>query len=104
MFIAAFITSIVSLLIIVCAPSFAKTYPQNVICLLVFTLAESYLVSCICALYTPASVLNAAVATLAATAGLSLYAYKSKVDFTECLHFMMGNAPPIQPSSGVSSC
>jgi len=47
-----------------------------------FTLAESYMVSFICSLYTPDSVLNAAIATLAATLGLSFYAYKTKSDFT----------------------
>jgi FtsH-binding integral membrane protein len=61
------------------------------------------MVSFICSLYTPESVLNAAVATLAATTGLSLYAYHSKVDFTECMHFMLGTHLLIQPSFGVFS-
>ena len=44
----------------------------------VFTLAESYIVSDICSFYEPESVLNAAIATLGATLGLTLYAVKTK--------------------------
>jgi FtsH-binding integral membrane protein len=101
--ILAAVVSIVSIIVLVCVRGFAKEYPKNMVCLLIFTLAESYMVSCICGLYTAESVLNAAVATLAATVGLSLYAYKSKSDFTECMHFMMGISPFMQVSSGVSS-
>jgi len=47
-----------------------------------FTLFESYLVSYICSIYTPDSVLLAASATLAATVGLTYYAMTTKEDLT----------------------
>ncbi len=37
----------------------------------------------ICSMYTPASVLNAAVATLGATVGLTLFAIYTKSDFSD---------------------
>ncbi len=47
-----------------------------------FTLFESYLVSFVCYLYTPESVLLAASATLAATVGLTYYAMTTREDMT----------------------
>ncbi len=73
----SFVTSIASLLVLVCVRGVATNSPLNVILLSAFTLAESYMVSMICSLYTPASVLNAAIATLGATIGLTLYAVKT---------------------------
>lgn len=55
-----------------------------------FTVCESYMVSMICSLYTPASVLQAATATCAATVGLTAYAIQQRNDFTECKQWMMG--------------
>ncbi len=43
-----------------------------------FTLGESYLVSCICSMYTPESVLLAGVATLGVTLGITYYAMTTK--------------------------
>ena len=57
----------------------------------IFTLAESYLVSSVCAIYTPESVLQAAVVTAAATCGLTWYAWTTKNDFTEFVHYFYGN-------------
>lgn len=59
--------------------------------LAVFTLAESYLVSSICGMYTPESVLLSAVATAAATFGITFYAMVSKSDFTKWLSSFYGN-------------
>ena len=61
----------------------STSYPLNWILFSVFTLSESYLVSFICTLYSSDDVLNAAMATLAATLGLTLYAVKSKKDFSD---------------------
>jgi FtsH-binding integral membrane protein len=47
-----------------------------------FTLGESYLVSMICSMYTPDSVLLAGVATLGITLGITYYAMTTKEDFT----------------------
>jgi protein lifeguard len=79
----ALVVSIISLIVLICVPGMATKSPWNVLLLSVFTLAESYMVSMICSLYTPESVLNAAVATLGATVGLTLYAVKTKSDFSD---------------------
>ena len=57
--------------------------PYNVILLCVFTLAESLLTSIISLYYTPEMILNAALATLAAVLGVTLYAVKSKTDYSD---------------------
>ena len=64
----------------------------------VFTLSESYLVSLICSIYTPESVLLAGVATLAATLGITFYAITSKTDFTNLSHYIYGNFLLMQDS------
>jgi protein lifeguard len=77
--------------------------PANEIMLFGFTLCESYMVSVICSFYTPESVLQAAVATCAATIGLTVYAIRTEADFTECSHWMMGKIVVMQAFSGASS-
>lgn len=56
-----------------------------------FTLCESYLVACICSMYTPMSVLLSTVATLMATLGLTFYAVTTKTDFTAIFSYVKGN-------------
>lgn len=60
----------------------AKKSPVNMGLLGVFTLGESYLVSCVCSMYTPESVLLAGIATLGATLGITFYAMTTDKDFT----------------------
>lgn len=50
--------------------------------LALFTLCESHLVSVTTSLYTPETVFLCALATVAATLGLALYAMTTKADFT----------------------
>lgn len=57
----------------------------------------------ICSMYTPASVLNAAVATLGATVGLTLFAIYTKSDFSDSYSKCYGNYAIIKRSFGVSS-
>ena len=56
----------------------------------IFTFAESYMVSDICGFYTAESILQAAVATAGATFGLTVFAWTTKYDFTEWVHFFYG--------------
>ena len=79
----AFAVSLISLIVLICVGGMSTKSPWNVLLLSLFTLAESYMVSMICSLYTPESVLNAAVATLGATVGLTIYAFKTKSDFSD---------------------
>ena len=81
----------ISLTIFGCFPGMSTNYPLNWILFSIFTLSESYLVSFICTLYDPDVVLNAAMATLAATLGLTLYAIKSKKDFSDSYSKCWGN-------------
>ena len=69
----------------------------------VFTLCESYLVSAITSLYTPESVLMSAVATAAATFGITFHALTTKSDYTEYLHSIYGTFLLIQPLPAVFS-
>jgi FtsH-binding integral membrane protein len=67
-----------------------KKFSTNVALMSVFTLAESYMVSYICAFYTKESVLLSAIATLSSTLGLTFYALTTKKDFTKKFHFFNG--------------
>lgn len=87
----ALVAAMLSLLVLVCVRKASTTSPLNVILISSFTLSEAYMVSMICTLYTPESVLNAAVATLGATIGLTLYAIKTKSDFTDSYSICYGN-------------
>ena len=57
----------------------------------IFTLCESYLVTYVCRIYEPESVLLSAVATLAVTLGLTYYAMTTKEDFTSFAFISKGN-------------
>ena len=59
--------------------------------------------SFICSMYTPESVLNAAIATLGATLGLTFYAVKTKSDFSDSYSKCYGNCDVTQGSFGRSS-
>ena len=58
--------------------------------LCIFTLAESFIVSFICGFYQPSDVLSAALVTAAATVALTLYAMKTKTDFSTYWHALNG--------------
>lgn len=60
----------------------SKTFPNNMAWLGLFTLCESHLVSVTTSFYTPQTVFLCALATVAATLGLALYAMTTKSDFT----------------------
>ena len=82
LFWVCFLISLASLLTLGCVRGITTKTPANMLLLIIFTLSESYLVSMICGLYTPESVLNATVATLGATISLTCYAIYTKTDFT----------------------
>ena len=95
----AIIFSIIILYAIYCYPKNARTVPTNYILVFAFTVCESYFVSFICTLYGwnipiegPESanvagqltVLMAALGTVIITLTITLYAMKTKTDFTMC--------------------
>jgi len=73
---------IVSGLVLICFRSQARKVPNNYILLAVFTICETVLVSAICAKTSPEIVLMAMTMTLGLTFALTLYACKTKTDFT----------------------
>lgn len=82
--IVCMVLTLILMLAIVCRKSFAKKYPYNYYALGLFTFLESYVVAFVCSYYDPLMVLAAAVSTLVITAALTLYAWKTKRDFTTC--------------------
>lgn len=84
-FVLTAVFSIVILIAILCFRSVAKTVPTNYICLSVFTLCESYMVSFACSsIDEPKIVIMAAAMTLGMTLSLTIYACTTKTDFTTC--------------------
>lgn len=69
-----------------------KQVPINYVLLLVFTLAEAYSISYVGIVFKPKIILLAALLTLFATLGLTVYAMYTQRDLTSCgsLLFMMG--------------
>jgi FtsH-binding integral membrane protein len=62
--------------------SYGRIAPTNYILLGIFTLAESYLVSMICAMTSPDIVVMAAIFTGVIFSALTTYAFRTKTDFT----------------------
>lgn len=69
-------------LIVSCFPNLFRIVPLNYILLLIFTLAESYLVACLCAFSKPEIVFMAATMTFVMVFALTLYAINTQTDFT----------------------
>ncbi len=69
-------------LVIFCIRDISRKVPINYILLFGFTLFESYCLSVLTSFYSTDAVIIAAALTLAVTLGLTLYAFKTKTDFT----------------------
>lgn len=80
--IIAWIMTIFFLLAIFFGRKFMCKYPRNYYAMGTFTLLQSYIVAYFCAKYDPISVLIAALLTLSITIALTIYAFKTKRDFT----------------------
>eukprot|EP00331_Platyophrya_macrostoma_P026712 CAMPEP_0176445938 /NCGR_PEP_ID=MMETSP0127-20121128/24023_1 /TAXON_ID=938130 /ORGANISM="Platyophrya macrostoma, Strain WH" /LENGTH=186 /DNA_ID=CAMNT_0017831867 /DNA_START=108 /DNA_END=668 /DNA_ORIENTATION=+ len=76
----------ITMCMVFCCQSVARTVPTNYITLSVFTFSLSYIVAAICAMYTQEGfsyiVFEAAAITAAMTFGLTLYACTTKNDIT----------------------
>jgi FtsH-binding integral membrane protein len=68
--------------IIICCNDIMNKIPQNYIILFLFTFAESYLVSFICALSNPKLVFMASLMTFIMVFSLTYYAYNTENDMT----------------------
>lgn len=76
------IGSIVIMITLSCFSNTAKKVPTNYILLSLFTFFESYMVSFICGLSNPRTVMMAAVMTFSMVVSLVLYAFYTKTDFS----------------------
>jgi FtsH-binding integral membrane protein len=74
--------SIVLVIPLICFKSMSRMVPYNYALLMAWTLCESYLVACCCAVYNPSVVIMAATATLAMTISLTIYAITTERNFT----------------------
>lgn len=77
---------IITMIMVFCCQSVARTVPTNYITLFIFTLSLSWLVASVCAMFSQAQlqglVYEAAAMTAAMTFGLTLYACTTKNDIT----------------------
>ena len=68
--------------IIICVRGITRSVPLNYFLLLIFTLAESYIVGFICSFSNPKIVFMAACMTFAIVVFLTIYAMTTKTDIT----------------------
>ena len=88
--IAAIIITLILIIGIMCFKKVARKYPINYIALLTFTIFESYIVAYVCAFYDPYIVLCSAIIALTVAFALTIYAWKTKSDFTVCGGVLVG--------------
>eukprot|EP00386_Alphamonas_edax_P010581 GDKI01034038.1.p1 GENE.GDKI01034038.1~~GDKI01034038.1.p1 ORF type:complete len:242 (-),score=67.06 GDKI01034038.1:197-922(-) len=75
-------TTLITMLVMVCIPSTARSFPGNFIMLFLFTASEGLLVGVAASAYTVPSVILALSMTVLITLGLTVYAFTTKDDFT----------------------
>jgi len=78
------LVTLVIVIALFCFRSNARKVPLNYILLSIFTICEAYIVAYISSASDPTTVLLAFCLTLAATIGLTIYAWTTKNDFTMC--------------------
>ena len=78
------IVAFILIIILSCFKKVAKKVPINYILLFVWTLCEGYLLLTLCSYYSFKIVLMALGLTVGITVGLTIYACKTKTDFTMC--------------------
>ena len=80
----SFIISLVCVLLPICSPRIYQSVPINYIVLTIFTLSYSWMVALVTCQYTFNSVMVALFLTLITVVTLTIYAWKTKEDFTIC--------------------
>lgn len=82
------ILNIATLIALCCSRQLARTVPMNYILLSLFTTSFSYITSLTTVMFEPTDIMIAGILTAAMTAGLSLYALKTEVDYSEMSSFL----------------
>lgn len=72
----------VIMLVLACCESVARSYPVNLILLMLFTVFESFLVGTISSVYDTTTVLIAVGITAAVVISITIFAFQTKYDFT----------------------
>jgi len=80
----SYVVFVATYIILACIPAARRSYTWNFICLLIFTLALSYMTGTICSFYSNTIVLYAMAITAAVTLAISLFAIQTRIDFTMC--------------------
>ena len=78
----AYITTFLSLIILICFENLFRIVPINYIILTIFAFSYSWILSFFIVLLPPSSVITAFVLTIALVLCLMIYAYRAKTDFT----------------------
>ena len=76
------IGAFVTLILLCCVKSLARSVPTNYVLLFIFTVCESYLLMIVSCRYEEKIVFSALALTVACTLGLTVYAWTTKKDFT----------------------
>lgn len=76
------IINFITLIALYCFRNVCKEVPKNYILLGVYTLAESYLLSCLCSVVSPGIILMAFLILIAIVVSLVIYSVKTKTDIT----------------------
>ncbi|CAD7015251.1 unnamed protein product [Ceratitis capitata] len=74
----------ITMIPIMCCESARRSFPVNFILLILFTVAESFLLGCIAIRYTPDVVLYAIGITAIVVLVLTIFAMQTAIDFTAC--------------------
>jgi FtsH-binding integral membrane protein len=78
----AFVVAFGTMLVLACCGEMRRQTPHNYIALMIFTIAESFLLGIISSLYQYEIVLTAVVITAVITLALTAFAFQTKIDFT----------------------
>ena len=76
------LVALICLFLPLCSPDIFRTVPTNYIVLTVFTLSYSWMIATVTCFYTPSSVITALFLTFVTVVSLTIYAWRTKKDFT----------------------
>ncbi|VDP15224.1 unnamed protein product [Soboliphyme baturini] len=81
-------TFLITYLMIGCCPGFRRRFPGNMICLILLTLAMSYMTATIAGFYSTKVVFLAALCCFLTCGAIVLFSMQTKYDFTACVGVM----------------
>ncbi|KAK9887713.1 hypothetical protein WA026_000034 [Henosepilachna vigintioctopunctata] len=84
----AFVVTFIVLIALMCCGEVRRTPPMNFILLGIFSLAESFILATVSAMYESETVLMAAGITVVVFLGLTLFSFQTKWDFTTAGGFL----------------